>query len=582
MAITTLGDNFRVVIEGGAGARFAGISEGFANDAENARDIAQAAVGVDYADATAALASASNGDKFTYWDGDQIVYSTKTGGVLVELAGPWIESDKIGFTQSGASPATRTARDKLRDVRSTADKSGNLSASLASWVTDLTTNAGGKIKVPGGNHTMTSGVNFVSGYDVEGDGRIRTVIDPAFAGTVFSMTGGAAVTPYHNRLSGLGFISPSSFARTLFHVRNAANCEISRMSIPEGGIQHPDSIGILLEGRELNWFHDNNWAIAQPMRILPNPEPTALNITTDYLVCEREHYIAQAATEACVESAGAYLSNGVWRDCALVKGAEGIKLVNTTMANASHNISIAGCRREQGQTASAYSFHFEFGGAGGFLQNLDFERNYTSSAQNGVFGRGVQHALLKSSMLTQGAGKVALDWVVPPGGSLTLLGCTGHAGGTKTIVDGHPLLRVPSRAAGNPIGPLEQWVHFVTPADPGAGGTINYDNVPFIQIGASDVASFEMEAPAGSRTIRLPLVPANTAGVDAVGAEVRIRAKAGRYVAFYPADGSAPVVETATGPFATTATANRIYGYAGGIISNTLAASEVIRVEVRK
>lgn len=34
MAITTLGDSFRVVIEGGAGARFASIAEGFANDAE--------------------------------------------------------------------------------------------------------------------------------------------------------------------------------------------------------------------------------------------------------------------------------------------------------------------------------------------------------------------------------------------------------------------------------------------------------------------------------------------------------------------------------------------------------------------
>jgi len=34
MAITTLGDNFRVIIEGGSGARFAGIAEGFANDAE--------------------------------------------------------------------------------------------------------------------------------------------------------------------------------------------------------------------------------------------------------------------------------------------------------------------------------------------------------------------------------------------------------------------------------------------------------------------------------------------------------------------------------------------------------------------
>lgn len=102
MAITTLGDNFKVVIEGGAGARFAGLVEGFANESKAARDIAQAAVGVDYADAAAALAGATNGDKFTYWDGSEIVFSTKTAGVLVELAGPWIGADKIGLANGGS------------------------------------------------------------------------------------------------------------------------------------------------------------------------------------------------------------------------------------------------------------------------------------------------------------------------------------------------------------------------------------------------------------------------------------------------------------------------------------------------
>lgn len=158
MAITTLGDNFRVIIEGGAGARFAGLAEASANAstidadrAESARDIAQAAVGVDYADATAALAGAVNGDKFTYWDGDEIIYSTKTGGVLVELVGPWIGADKVGaddghsgswfttvqgfitrllssvgssvvgFIQSGVGAIARSVQSKLSDTISVKD-----------------------------------------------------------------------------------------------------------------------------------------------------------------------------------------------------------------------------------------------------------------------------------------------------------------------------------------------------------------------------------------------------------------------------------------------------------------------------
>lgn len=123
MAITTLGDNFKVVIEGGSGARFAGLAEASAeasataaDRSESARDIAQAAVGVDYADATAALAGAVNGDKFTYWDGDEIIYSTKTGGALVELDGPWFNSDKASFLQAGAGSVPRSVLDRLRDL----------------------------------------------------------------------------------------------------------------------------------------------------------------------------------------------------------------------------------------------------------------------------------------------------------------------------------------------------------------------------------------------------------------------------------------------------------------------------------
>lgn len=503
--------------------------------------------------------------------------------IAANLAGPG-GAAFFGFSAGGASPATLTGEAKVRQLRSAGDKTGNLTAQIGAWITDLTAASGGRIAIPAGGHTMTAGVTLTNGYDLQGDGRIRTVIDPNFAGTVFSISGGVGVTPYHNRISGLGFFSASNSNRTLFHVRNGANTEIGRVSMPAGGIAGSGSIGILHEGREFNWYHDNILSLAKPLRIQPNPEAVSLNITTDYLVCEREHYIVTSPTEACVSSVGAYLSNTAWRDCALVKGAEGIKLVNTTLPIASHNVSIMGCRKEQADTASAYGFHFEFGGGGGVLQNLTFINNYTAAGQNGIYGRGVEHGFVISTVFTQGTGRTALDWAIPPGGSLHLAGCSGQVGGAKTMANAHPILRVPSTVANNPIGTLEHWVYFVTPADGGPDGLINYDGVPSLIEGGVETACFEMTVPTGSRSIRLPLLPANTGGTDPVGAMVTIRAKTGYFRAFYPADGSVPTTIEATGPFASTATSNRIYAenYPNGIISNTLAATQVLRIEVRK
>lgn len=66
-----------------------------AGASEDARDVAQAAVGVDYADEAAALAGSSEGDRFTYWDGDEIVFAKKDEGAVVPITAPWYQSDKI-------------------------------------------------------------------------------------------------------------------------------------------------------------------------------------------------------------------------------------------------------------------------------------------------------------------------------------------------------------------------------------------------------------------------------------------------------------------------------------------------------
>lgn len=111
-------------LPGGAGTKSAKewseVSEASADTATAARDVAQAAVGVDYPDAAAALSGAVNGDRFTYWDGDQIVFAKKEAGAISPLPGPWIGADKIS-TPSG------TVAD---DIASLTDKVALLQESL--------------------------------------------------------------------------------------------------------------------------------------------------------------------------------------------------------------------------------------------------------------------------------------------------------------------------------------------------------------------------------------------------------------------------------------------------------------------
>lgn len=571
------------------------------SSAENAADAsalssatAEATSGPTYGSVAAGLADTTNGHTFAVNVGDGLVsiYLNSAGSAVLQrklattdYLASTAGAGAVGFIQSGTNALARTVQNKSREARSTSDKTGNFNSQIGAWLTDLPN--GGLVRAASGTLAMSAGVTLgISGFELLGDGKTGSVIDPQFAGTVFDVDAGSGLTPYYNKISGFGFYSANSSSKTIVHWRNAANCEVSRLTMSEGAIQGANSIGLLVEGREMCWAHDNIWAITKPMRIVKNAD--ALNITTDYLICEREHYIAQVATEACVESTGAYLSNTTWRDCALVKGAEGFKLVNVTTAANSYCLTIMGSRREQSETSTAFSYHFNFSGSSATLQNLFFAQNYVDRTQKGFYGRGIKRALLATSSFHQngsgGTPTQAIDHTIPTGGSLTLLESAGAVGGVKTITNGHSILRVPSTITNDPIGSFEHWAYFVTPTDPGAGGLINYDGVPSVFIGAVEVASFEMTVPTGSRSIRLPILPANTVGTDPVGAEVFVRSKTGRLHAFFPADGSNPTTIAATGTFSSAATANHIYcdGYANGLISYNLAASEVIRVEVRK
>lgn len=528
-------------------------------------------------DTGATLVGSDDGASGTLW--------TTIAGFITRLMSS-AGSSVIGFITAGTGSATKTAQAKMRETRSATDKSGNFTAQLTSWLADVGS-SGGTIRSGTGNLVMTAGVVVEGDFTLIGEGRLASIINPNFGGTVFDFDAGPGNTVYSNRLIGHAFYSTNTDTKTLVRLRNTANCEVSHNSMGEGHILGTGSIGVLVAGREMNWLHDNVWAVEKCVRIVPNTD--ALYITTDYMVSEREHYLSQSATEACVESTGAYLSNTVWRDCALVKGAEGFKLVNTTLAANSYCLTIMNTRREQSQTATAYSYHFNFTGASATLKNLLFAQNYADRTQKGFYGQGIKRASLISSLFPQdgvgGTPTQAIDYALPVGGTLTLLDCVGAVGGVKTITDGHPILEVPSTITNDPIGSLEHWARWVTPADPGSGGTYVYDNLPYMKFGGISVASFEMTLPTGSRYVRLPQLPANTAvSPDATGAEVFVRSKDGRMHLFYPADGTAPTTIAATGIFSATAAGNKIYGdgYANGIIGNTLAATQVIHVEVRK
>lgn len=148
--------------------------------AEDARDVAQAAVGVDYQSEALALAGATNGDRFTYWSGDSIVFAKKEGGVVVTLAGPWLSPDKVGVASTafvdsanGSDSNDGTLRSAAKQTLTNADGNEITLLTDSLWREELALTAAADVLATGcGQPAIISGADVVTSWIAEGTANV--------------------------------------------------------------------------------------------------------------------------------------------------------------------------------------------------------------------------------------------------------------------------------------------------------------------------------------------------------------------------------------------------------------------------
>lgn len=83
-------------VRGNIGDHIDSLAQPYIDQVIEVRDITQASAGVNYINEAAALAGAVEGERFKYWNGDNIILAKKEDGLIKPLIGAWFDQDKIG------------------------------------------------------------------------------------------------------------------------------------------------------------------------------------------------------------------------------------------------------------------------------------------------------------------------------------------------------------------------------------------------------------------------------------------------------------------------------------------------------
>lgn len=486
------------------------------------------------------------------------------------------------FIASLTSAAERSANEKMRDDFNILDITNGSSAANTAIASLITDEPGGFVLHLPPQAVDSTGTVALDGQrpGLIGKGPNVTTIRANYAGAVpiIDAENGASGGIYQGLLADFGISSNVVANKTAIRLHNVANWEVRGIGIPQGALLG-DSIGLDLSLRQPCVIGDGRMSIvcARPVVFSPNSEWP--NLCADHSRLQCAELIGTSASYPVVDfSAGCVLSNTTITG-ALVGGKQGIKAVNTTVLANSSNLTIRDGRHEQSMDATAYGIDLDFGSGSTILRSLLISNWATDYFQHGIKLRGVKHAHLVTVELNQGTGLTALDVTLISGGSLTLDGCVGQVDGTIVVTNGHLVSSTPSQETGNPIGSRMHWVYWVTPSDPGAAGTYDYEPLPTMTVGNVRTASFRFTFPTGSRYLRLPLCQPASMTTDA---DVVVRAENGRLVATFHKDGTL-TAHSATGIFATTATSGKIYPTTTGqLLADTLVATAAISVEIRQ
>lgn len=365
-------------------------------------------------------------------------------------------SSLVGFIQAGAGAVQRTIQSKERDWISVKDF-GAVGDGVADDITALNAagtvlNTGGVVRVPKGTYKLATPFVF-SGQRLymQGEGPNVSIIsfDPASSATAITYNNPAAGGLYQGKISGFGFLSANTIAKTAINLVNTANCEVSHIGIPGSAAWGGDSIGIRSAGRQFLHFHQSEISCARPLVFAQNASYTSIN--TDHYLVENVELIGTSNTRPVVEfETGVMHTNTTIRNAAIVGGLDGILWDDTTSVGASYAMVIENMRSEQGLSTAGYSI--KLASASQALQTLTIKNAFLDSARNGIYLRNAREILLENVFFNQGSGKVAIDITLVAGSRLVLKSCYFAAGGTITITNGRCIQRDPG-VRGN-----EEWI----------------------------------------------------------------------------------------------------------------------------
>lgn len=400
----------------------------------------------------------SSDDATTIYDIDPI--NTDVFSALAASGG----SALVGFIQSGAGSNERTAQDKMRDTLSTADKTGPFLSALASIYTDLT--LGGIARIPRGTHVLSATSAFVGDrLTLEGEGPNATIIqfDPASADVALEISKSGAGGSFQDKITGIGFYSVNTVAKTAISLTNTANVEISRVGISSGNWQGADSIGIRSYGRQSLHLHNCEIATARPLVFSANPLYSTINVD-HYLIEHCELISTTSGTYPVIEiETGVVMSNVTFRNIAIVGGYDGVLWNDTTSTGASYQVVFENFRTEQGISTAAYSFNL--GSTAQNLQNIVIRNGLLEPGRNGIRLRNAQNIRLDNVQFAMSTG-TALDITFIPGTVLIIQNCTFLAGAAITLTNAKRAFTSRLGASQSQRGAFEVWV-YEDPADTG-------------------------------------------------------------------------------------------------------------------
>jgi hypothetical protein len=322
-------------------------------------------------------------------------------------------------------------------------------------IEDLTT--GGEIAVPRGPTVLERTLLYTGQrLNLRGEGPYASLLrfDPPTPAAAIELNAPGPGGQYQSSVTGLGFLSGNTVAKTAVKLVNVGSVNIERIAISDRHWPGEQSIGIRTAGRELVRIRDCELACARPIVLSPNAQHPTL--AADFFQIQSCVLVCTEPGGSCIEAEdGAVLTNMAIRDTAMVGGANGFRFDDRSSLGASYQLEFQNVRTEQGTDPNGWSFDIR---SRQQVQNILFQNVRCEPGRNGIRIRSGLQITLLNVEIEQVPGRTALDIEFVPGTVLTILGGWVQTGGSVRLVNARKVFGV-GEAYGSMIGPVEIWVY---------------------------------------------------------------------------------------------------------------------------